>query len=394
MGKLYKRLGEFEESNYPSFVPPPEPEPVSHVCAREWHEYQAQRRQRAEERHLEQERRREANHWEKEEQRQERKIVLAKVAPHGLPMLNIARHFLMLQQQRQKEETRKKQSKGRHSLPLFKHWLGQLWRLRSRITPDMQVKEFRFNRRCILESPLYGFQAMVQDRFADVRMDQSRLDSATALYLRCVGYTMEAVDQELMRHSPRPTTDRKQRDSLERRTRILQYAYGTAGDIDIAASRPTPEKVQRFITEAEQKEQELREALEQQKQLRPGDPYKAYYVHANNIKQHMPKIDDSTLDAMIALRMRSNGHSKEAITKAITRMTSVARMTWDKHKQKHAESVADFAFGLQGTHDMMRNKSYWPIWRKVEGVQEVQHQKEEERSIVSDEVEIALKVIA
>ena len=192
---------------------------------------------------------------------------------------------------------------------------------------------------------------------------------------------MEAVDQELMRHSPRPATDREQRDSLERRTRILQYAYGTAGDIDIASSRPTPEKVQRFIAEAEQKEQELREAFEQQKRLHPGDPYKAYYVHANNIRQHMPKIEDSTLDAMIALRMRSNGHSKEAITKAITRMTSVARMTWDDQRQKHAESVAGFAFGLQGTHDMMKNKSYWPMWRKVEGVEEDQRQREEERAM-------------
>ena len=62
-------------------------------------------------------------------------------------MLNIARHFLMLQQQSQKAENKKKQGKARHSLPRFKHWLArkspwlaQLWRLRSRITPDMQVR--------------------------------------------------------------------------------------------------------------------------------------------------------------------------------------------------------------------------------------------------------------
>ena len=384
LGKLCKRFGEFEDSLSLPVVPPPKPEPVSHVCSREWHESQAQRRQLDEERRLEQERRREADHWEKEEQRQERKIVLARVAPHGLPMLNIARHFLMLQQQRQKAENRKKQSKGRHSLPRFKHWLaqkshrlGQLWRLRSRITPDMQVKEFRFNRRCKLENPLYGFQAMVQDRFADVRMAQSRLDSATALYLRCAGYTMEAVDQELMRHSPRPTTDREQRDSLERRTRILQYAYGTAGDIDIAASRPTPEKVQRFIAEAEQKEQELREALEQQKQLLPGDPIAAYRAHSANLRQHLPKAEQTTVDRMIALRMRTNGHSREVTLRTVMVCSpTFSQNTSGRERKQRAESIAEYAFGLQGTHDMMKNKSYWPMWRKVEGVEEQAQRKE------------------
>jgi len=195
------------------------------------------------------------------------------------------------------------------------------------------------------------------------------------------GYKAETVDQEMMRHSPRLTTDKERNDSFERRTRILQYAYGASGDIDIATSRLTSDQIQKFIAEAEQKDQELQNAIEQQKRLRTGDPYKAYHLHATNIKQHMPKIKDAQLDAMIALRMRSNGHSKEDITKAITRMTSVAKMTWDDQRQKHAERVADFAFGLQGTHDMMRNKSYWPMWRKVEGVQEMQQQKEEERPV-------------
>lgn len=175
---------------------------------------------------------------------------------------------------------------------------------------------------------------------------------------------MEAVDQELMRHIPRPTTDREQRDSLERRTRILQYAYGTAGDIDIAASRPTPEKVQRFIAEAEQKEQELREALEQQKRLRPGDPLAAYRAHSANLRQHLPKAEQTTLDRMIALRMRSNGHSREVILRTVMVCSpTVSKSTSAREREQRAESIVEYAFGLQGTHDMMRNKSYWPMWR-------------------------------
>lgn len=160
-------------------------------------------------------------------------------------------------------------------------------------------------------------------------MDSSRLDASTVLCLRCAGYKAEAVDQELIRHSPRPTTGQERNDSLERHTRILQYAYGAAGDIDIATTRLTSDHIHKFIANAEQKDQELQNAIERQKRLRTGDPYKAYHVHATKIKQHMPQIEDAKLDAMIALRMRSNGHSKESITKAITRMTSVARMTWD-----------------------------------------------------------------
>ena len=386
LGRLCKRLGEFEESLCLSVVPPPEPEPVSHVCAKEWHEYQAQRRQLAEERHLEHERCTENRQREKEAQQQERQAVLARMAPHGLPLLNIARHFLLLQQQSQKTEKKKKQAKVRHSLPCFKHWLaqknhrlGQLWRLRNRITPDMQIKEFRFHQQCRLKSPLYAFQAMVQAKYADTRMEQSRLDSATALYLRCAGYTMDAVDLELFRHTPCSFTNTELRDSLERRTRILQYAYGTAGDIDIAASRPTPEKVQRFIAEAEQKEQELRSALEQQKRLRTGDPVAAYRAHSANLRQHLPKADQSTLDRMIALRMRTNGHSREIIFRTLVACSPTApKSTSGREQVQRAERIAEYAFCLQGTHDMMKNKSYWPMWRKIEGVVEVQPQREEQ----------------
>ncbi len=120
LGQLCKRLGEFEDSQYPFVEPSSEPEPASHVCEKEWHEYQAQRRQLAEERRFEQERRAKTRQREKEEQRQERQKVLAKVAPHGLPVLNITRHFLMLQQRSQKAEKRKNRAKARRGLPRFR----------------------------------------------------------------------------------------------------------------------------------------------------------------------------------------------------------------------------------------------------------------------------------
>ena len=153
---------------------------------------------------------------------------------------------MMLHQKSRKAEKRKEHVKSRKRVPHFKNWLSQkshrlsqLWRFRNRITPDMQVREFRFDQLCKLKKPFACFRDMVREKYADVHMDQSRLDAMTALYLRCAGYTMDTVDQELIRHSPRPTTEAERSDSLERRTRILQYAYGTAGDIDIAVFRPT-----------------------------------------------------------------------------------------------------------------------------------------------------------
>ena len=41
--------------------------------------------------------------------------------------------------------------------------------------------------------------------------------------------------------------------------RVVGYAFGTAGDIDIANIQPTPEQVQKLIAEAEQIERQNQE---------------------------------------------------------------------------------------------------------------------------------------
>ena len=386
LGKLCKRLGGFEESLCVPVVPPPEPEPVSHVCEQEWQEYQAQRRQLAEERSLAQEHRKEAERREHEEQRQERQQVLAKVALHGLPMLNIARYFLNLQQQSQRAESRKQRAKARCSLPRFKTWLGhksqrlaQLWRLRERITPDMQVREYSVVPLCKLKRPFACFQDMLRKKYADVRMDQSRQDAGTVLYLRCMGYTQEEVDRELARHSPRSTSEVEKRDILERRSRILQYAYGPAGDIVIAAIRPTDQKLRKILTDVEEQRQKQREPYEQRLRpyLRPGSPATAYFAHLDNISRSMAIDDLRQVDAMIALRMRANGHSRKVVTDTIDLCAPVIReYPGNSNWQGYAERTAEYAFGKVGDQDMARNQRFLPLWRKIEGLEE--KQKEEE----------------
>ena len=51
--------------------------------------------------------------------------------------------------------------------------------------------------------------------------------------------------------------------------------------------------------------------------VRPGDPEAAYYTHLKNIRRHLTIEDYSRVDAMIALRMRSNGHSRESVEETI-----------------------------------------------------------------------------
>ena len=94
----------------------------------------------------------------------------------------------------------------------------------------------------------------------------------------------------------------------------------------------------------------------------------------------MPKIEDSTLDAMIALRMRANGHSRKAVTDTIYLCAPVIReYPSNSDWQGHAERISDYAFGVAGDQDMARNQRFLPLWRKLEGLDE--RQREEERSM-------------
>lgn len=83
---------------------------------------------------------------------------------------------------------------------------------------------------------------------------------------------------------------------------------------------------------------------------------------------------------MIALRMRANGHSREAVVRVIhSHSPAIPKDASGTDRQQYAERMAEYAFGLQGTHDMMRNKPHWSLWRKVEGVEEEQRQRERTR---------------
>ncbi len=265
LARLCKRLGVFKPGFYSQRTfKKPAPEPVSHVCQKEWQEYQAERQRLAEERLLAEKKREEE--WEDlgQRQRERREAATARLAQYGLSILNIARHFLKEQEREEKAALRDRQSQAekKERLPRFKHWLGKasphlgnLWRFRRRIAPDVEVRKREFPKVSTLPSPYAAYREMVRKRFPE-KMDASRLDAAIALYMRCAGYTPQEVAGELYRHSPARPHGQNRDERIEYGRRVVWYAFGTAGDIDIANVQPTEADIQKFNREAEEMERE------------------------------------------------------------------------------------------------------------------------------------------
>ena len=106
---------------------------------------------------------------------------------------------------------------------------------------------------------------------------------------------------------------------------------------------------------------------------RPGDPANAYYSHLDNIRPHLTIEDYSRVDAMIALRMRANGHSREAVEDTIrTCAPTIRTVQTGRNWQRYAERTVDYAFGPTGDRDLARNERYMELWRKVEGIEETE----------------------
>ena len=260
LSNLSKRLGEFKPGFYSERTfHKPAPEPVSHVCREEWLEYQKERQNLAEENHYARKKREEERHELEQRQRERREAATVHLARHGFSVLNIARHFLKEQEREENAALREKQVQSEQTkrLPCFKHWLGKrsphlgnLWRFRKRISPGVEVRQRDFPRVGTLASPYTAYREMVKKRFPE-KMDESRLDATIALYMRCAGYTMQEVANELYRHSPARPKGQNRDERIDYGRRVVWYAFGTAGDIDIANVRPTEAQILKFIQEAE-----------------------------------------------------------------------------------------------------------------------------------------------
>ena len=268
MSKLCKRLGEFKPGFYSEWTfHKPAPEPVSHVCREEWREYQKERRRQEEEKRNARERLEKEQEELERRQRERRETATARLASHGFSVLNIVRHCLKEQEREEKAALRDRlaQSEKPEQLPRFKHWLGKrnpylgnLWRFRKRIAPGVEVRQHEFPRVGTLASPYAAYRNMVKKRFPE-KMDESRLDATITLYMRCAGYTMQEVANELYRHSPARPKGQNRDERIEYGRRVIWYAFGTAGDIDIANVNPTPKHIKKIVSEIEKKQNQYQQ---------------------------------------------------------------------------------------------------------------------------------------
>ncbi|MDR2744774.1 MAG: hypothetical protein LBB66_06245 [Desulfovibrio sp.] len=176
-------------------MPKPEPEPVSGVALEEWREYRKFRAEEAENRRMAQRGATDALSQDRARQREERAAATSGLARHGIHILNIARHFLKLNQREELARLREDQPRPRKRIKIFKGWLGErnpwlagLWRLRRRILYGMNVKPFQFSKIGNMASPYSAYREIMAKRFPE-KMDASRLDAAVALRMRLAGYT-------------------------------------------------------------------------------------------------------------------------------------------------------------------------------------------------------------
>jgi hypothetical protein len=270
--KLEKRLGTFEPSDYEPEMKTPEPEPVSDVALAGWKEYQRQKKQRREEREAIAEQQAESVRLLEHEQREHRRSVLAELARHGLSMLNIARHFLKMQQREAKRRLREESPKPPKPLPRFSTWLKQnaphaaaLWKYRRRISAGMNLRSRPvFAPVGKLSEPYAAYREQIM-RQTPAPMDESRRDGMIALWMRATGYTQEEI-ANAMGSDDHPLRSEK-RDWKDYAHRVLRYAFGVAGDIDILAARPTNKELAEFAEKAETLEAGLEKQDERERPI-------------------------------------------------------------------------------------------------------------------------------
>ena len=260
MAKLCKRLGDYESGSYALDMQPQEPEPVSEIASAEWLEYRRLCAQNVMERRKAQTKRAAALHRVADAQREHRQKALVPLTRHGLSVLNIARHYLGIGQRTALHRYRADMPKPEKALPRFRTWLSErepglaaLFKYRRRVSPGMKAERREFPKVSELPSPYRAYRRLVEKSFVEP-MDDSRCDAIVAMRMRVAGYSRQETANELYRQARPLRSESENRDWIAYVRRVIWYAYGMAGDIDIANFHPTPEKIIAFHHEAEKLE--------------------------------------------------------------------------------------------------------------------------------------------
>lgn len=108
-------------------------------------------------------------------------------------------------------------------------------------------------------------------------------------------------------------------------------------------------RIERDYADAAKKRQPLCNKHSLPQRQRPGDAVSAYWAHLEDIRRHKSIEEYSRVDAMIALRLRVNGYSYDAVMDAVFRCAPAIReKPVGRNWRRYAERTANYAFGLAG----------------------------------------------
>lgn len=484
MGKLCKKLGEFEAGNYENERPTHGAEPLYPALLSEWQKFRNEVKNEKEQREETEAKKEKEIILLKKKQARERLEKLARLAKYGLPILNIARHCLKIEHARQLKFLldRFKATLPDRIKKRFPEWLKERGYAPLAIPASTKIAEEknRHTRRPAIQpkpsapSPqhiafLEYAKAVNADRYrvTVIRMDR---DGSRKVFIldkkdgQSMGFTPDELVQKMpellklqnrgeniyytplsegkhhiliddvspenvlrlqkdgykpaaiIESSPRnfqciltiPKFDGEfDRQIANQLTAMLNRKYGDPnlsgaihphrapgfenrkpkhrrenGSYPLVLLRYAIQQIcRKAIVEARRIEQTLTmQAAERRKSrqvyvsFNPGNPQQAYFAHYENIRSHLTIEDFSRVDAMIALRMRANGHSPESVLAAIRDCAPAIRDGTEKRRNwpVYAERTMNYAFGYAGDRDLLKNKRYIGLWQHIEKIKNYQ----------------------
>jgi hypothetical protein len=269
MGKLCKRLGEFVPGEYEDGrVENIAPEPVSPAHMEDWKEYRAERENTAAKQTDPTQA--DALAGMKKRHLQQRKRLARRQTGQPLSVLNPARHELAVKQKKERLSLtgpRSSSRPGSHSVRSklsFKSWLkarGRIqqadrWRYRNRqfsTTPPPPPTTTKPDEALAAYAAHWAVQQKENARLAalvegmalfckvpsTLPVSSSRLDARIALLMRAEGHSREAVTEAIWHSAPELRQEEK-RDWRRYSTRTTGYAFGLAGDMELARMQLPP----------------------------------------------------------------------------------------------------------------------------------------------------------
>ena len=257
MGNLCKRLGEFVPGEY-SEPEPIAPEPISSVHMADWQEYRTERTTSLVKQPDSSPTTALAEL--KTRHKLERKRLARRLAGSGFAIINAARHGLAVKQREERRALATPRPRSGWRRQSFKAWLraqgrnqqADSWRYRNRplppvlptppMSPAAHLDEAlaayaihweRLCRQSAARAALAAGMALFSKVLTTPPESLSRQDARIALLMRAEGYSREVVTESI-RHYAQAMRGKEQRDWNRYAARTTAYAFGMAGDMELA----------------------------------------------------------------------------------------------------------------------------------------------------------------